>query len=621
MHSEKSPASPPANPDSLLDALKKIYGFEAFRPYQEEIVQALMAGQDAFVVMPTGGGKSLCFQLPAHLMEGTCLVISPLISLMKDQVDAARANGLRAACLHSAMPVVERREVTGGLLQGTLDLLYISPERLVLDGFTQLLGRVKLAFAAVDEAHCISEWGHDFRPDYLGLADIRTDFPGLPVAAFTATATRKVQEDIIHRLGLRDPHLVRASFNRPNLFYKVISKQHPERQILTFIQSRPGESGIVYRTTRKSVEKTALSLQAAGIRALPYHAGLSDELRAANQEAFNRDDAEVVVATIAFGMGIDKSNVRYVLHADLPKNIEGYYQETGRAGRDGEPAHCLLLFGYGDIAKMRYFINQAESEDERRRTERGLKEMTRYANVYACRRKQLLGYFGEALDESDCGACDICTGQVDRVEATRDAQIVLSAVARTGERFGIGHIVDVVTGADTERIRQLGHEEIKTYGVGRDQPKAHWRTVVDNLLAQELLAQTDDQYPVLRLLPDARKVLFSSQEVWVLKARKAPARRKGRKAAVSGLPYNEALFEVLRAERKQCAARQHVPPYVVFSDKTLHEMARVMPGTLLDMAGISGVGQAKLKRYGEIFLDAIHAYRDAHPDAGPESLE
>ena len=446
--------------ERLHEALQNIFGFPDFRPNQREIVEAVLGGRDAFVVMPTGGGKSLCYQLPAHLQAGTCLVVSPLISLMKDQVDAAVANGLRAAFLNSSLESDARREVISALRRSELDLLYVSPERFAMEGFADLLKACRLSFVAIDEAHCISEWGHDFRPDYLALGGLTEQFPGLPVAAFTATATLKVQEDIVRRLKLRDPLKVRASFNRPNLYYAVESKTDVQRQLLRFVLGRPAEAGIIYRTTRKSVEETADYLREHKIRALPYHAGLEDAVRAANQEAFNRDEVNVIVATIAFGMGIDKSNVRYVVHADLPKNIEGYYQETGRSGRDGDPAHCLLLFGYGDIPKIRHFFDQIEDPGEKQRAERSLYDVVNYASTHACRRRRLLAYFGEALPDVACGACDVCTGRVARVEATRDAQIALSAIARTGQRFGVNHIIDVITGARTDRIRALGHDQV-----------------------------------------------------------------------------------------------------------------------------------------------------------------
>ena len=607
--------------ERTVRVLKDVFGFSCFLPNQEEIVQAILAGQDAFVVMPTGGGKSLCYQLPAHVMDGTCMVISPLISLMKDQVDAATATGLRASFLNSSLSAAMKRRVEEQLAAGELDLVYVSPERFAMPEFVEMLKRVDLSFVAIDEAHCISEWGHDFRPDYLNLSTLVQEFPDVPVAAFTATATHRVQEDIVGRLALRSPHVVRASFNRPNLFYKVIPKDKPGDQILAFVRAHGSQPGIVYRATRKSVEQTAAMLTRHGIRALPYHAGLDDGIRARNQDAFNRDEIDVIVATIAFGMGIDKSNVRYVLHGDLPKNVESYYQETGRSGRDGEPAHCLLLFGYGDIPKMRFFIDQIPDETERRQAVRCLNEMVHYATVHACRRRQLLNYFGEAYpppsapaspqrETSPLPCCDICRGEVERIDATEDAQITLSAIARTGERFGINHIVSVIIGEDSDRIRQLGHDRIRTYGAGKDRDKRHWRLVIDNLLAQGFIRQTTGDYPTLRFQPASREVLFGDREVHVLKTKKlAPrSRRRKKPGEASAGPCNEDLFEQLRALRKRLASEQGVPPYVVFTDRSLHEMARHLPKTEPEMLQITGVGQTRLSRYGRQFLQAIQSF-------------
>ena len=609
-----------ADPSTVL---RTLFGFPSFRPNQEEIVRAVLARQDAFVVMPTGGGKSLCYQLPARILPGTCMVISPLISLMKDQVDAACAAGLRAASLNSAQPAGERAGVWRRLQRGELELLYISPERFAMPSFIDELKRLPLSFVAVDEAHCISEWGHDFRPDYLNLSQIVPQFPSLPVAAFTATATMRVQRDIIARLGLRSPHVVRASFDRPNLFYRIVPKTRPERQILDFVRGRPRESGIVYRMSRKSVEETAALLAASGIEALPYHAGLDDETRAGNQDAFNLDRVRVIVATIAFGMGIDKSDVRFVLHGDLPKSIENYYQETGRAGRDGEPAQCLLLYGRGDFAKILRFVEQIEDENEHRHALRRVSAMGKFAEVYACRRKFLLSYFGETYPRDDCGACDVCGGEVERVDVTREAQIVLSAIVRTGERFGVTHIVDVVVGADTQRIRQLGHDSVRTYGAGHDREKRFWRTLIDNLLAQGMIVQSDGEYPVIRIQPEGREVLRGKGSVFGTrlreKPREAPTKRRrvagerpsdaaaGRHGALEG-PHDEELFERLRELRQRLAREQGVPPYVVFSDRTLREMARVLPATEAEMAFVTGVGSYKLARYGAVFLEVIRAF-------------
>jgi len=604
------------SPD-IATPLKAVFGFPAFRPNQEEIIRAVLAGRDVFAVMPTGGGKSLCYQLPAHVMPGTGVVISPLISLMKDQVDAAREIGLRADYLNSSLSSAEKAQVFQRLRTGKCDLLYLAPERFAMDGFLAGLDGLNLCLFAVDEAHCISEWGHDFRPDYLALSGIVERFPAVPVAAFTATATHRVQQDIVERLGLRAPCLVRASFNRPNLFYKVVAKDDVRRQILEFLRSCPGDSGIVYRTTRDSVENTATYLTQHGIEALPYHAGLDNNTRKKHQDAFNRDEITVIVATIAFGMGIDKSNVRFVLHGDLPKNIESYYQETGRAGRDGEPASCVLFFGRGDIPKIRYFIDQMQNETEREAAVYKLNRMARYGGVHACRRKQLLAYFGESYDPPNCETCDVCLGEVEHVDATRDAQILMSAIVRTRQRFGAMHIVDLVTGSDTQRIRALGHDRVKTYGAGSDKPKKHWRRILDELIAQDCVVRTDDQYPVLRVTERGMAVCRGEDAFRAI--RQKEPKKKRRKTAPSALDYDVAMFEALRALRREIAAEQNVPPFVVFSDRALHEMACAFPTTPGAMRAITGVGERKLAQYGDAFMSVIRRYLEDHPELTPAS--
>ncbi len=617
-----APDNPPIAAEQLDDALRHVFGFRDFRANQREIVQALLAGRDVFAVMPTGGGKSLCYQLPAYLLPGTAVVISPLISLMKDQVDAAQANGLQAEYLNSSLAGADRARVLRRLHEGELDLLYIAPERFALPEFLDRLDGVQLSLFAIDEAHCVSEWGHDFRPDYLSLSVIVQRFTHVPVAAFTATATPHVQQDITERLGLREPFCVRASFDRPNLFYQVVPKSDVEGQILDFVRARPNEAGIIYRTTRDSVAGTAAHLRTQGIAALPYHAGLDNEKRQANQEAFNRDQVQVIVATVAFGMGIDKPNVRFVLHADLPKNIESYYQETGRAGRDGEPAHCLLLYGRGDTAKIRYFINNIESVPERDIASQKLNDMIAFAAVNACRRRQLLGYFGEVYEsENDnCSSCDVCMGDVERVDATTEARMLMSAIARTEERFGVGHIIDIVVGANTDRIRRLGHDQLPTHGVGKEHARPYWGLIVDNLLAQECIEQTAEQYPTLRLTPKGRDVLFGRRAFSVIRQRQASKRKKNAAAAVTVGQYDEGLFDRLRSLRRELAESQNVPPYIIFSDRTLREMARELPRNLTELRAINGVGDRKLEQYGEAFLAAVGEYaRDdrTHVQAEP----
>lgn len=596
---------------TIHDTLKTVFGFQTFRPNQESIIKNILDGRDVFAVMPTGGGKSLCYQLPATVMHGTAVVISPLISLMKDQVDAAVENGIHAAFMNSSMDADEVSDVYRMLKYNKIRLLYIAPERFAMPYFLERLKTAAISLFAIDEAHCISEWGHDFRPDYLGLSLIPEMFPAVPVAAFTATATQRVQEDIINKIGLRKPHIVRASFNRPNLFYEVKAKSRVESQILEFLRDHPGESGIIYRTTRDSVTETADFLKSKGIAALPYHAGLSADERNKNQEAFNRDEAQVIVATIAFGMGIDKSNLRFVIHADLPKNIEAYYQETGRAGRDGEPAHCLLFFGRGDIPKIRYFINEITDDKERFIAIQKLNQTVGFASHNVCRRRRLLAFFGEDYPRDNCGACDICSGSVEQIDITTDAQIIMSAISRTGQRFGIGHIIDIVTGADTKRIRELRHNEIKTYGTGKGGDKKYWRSVVDELIAQEAVMQEGDSYPVLKITQKGSDILFGGERIMALRKEGVKAKTPRERDEFEG--YDRTLFERLRNVRKRIAEGQKVPPYIIFSDRTLHEMCRRFPSTLSDMRKISGVGDAKLERYGEDFIREIKLYLDENP--------
>ncbi|GBE04705.1 ATP-dependent DNA helicase RecQ [bacterium BMS3Abin10] len=597
----------------MFDTLKKVFGFEDFRPNQEAIIKNILRKKDVFAVMPTGGGKSLCYQLPAKIMNGTTVVISPLISLMKDQVDAALENGISAAFLNSSLKPREMTAVYRTLRSHALELLYIAPERFALSDFLETLKNVPISLFAIDEAHCVSEWGHDFRPDYLSLSSITGIFPHIPVAAFTATATPRVQDDIINKIGLRAPYIVRASFNRQNLFYQVKAKRRVESQILEFLGEHTDEPGIIYRTTRDSVVNLADFLTDHGIKAVPYHAGLTPGVRKKNQEAFNKDEVSVIVATIAFGMGIDKSNVRFVIHADLPKNIESYYQETGRAGRDGEPASCLLFFGRGDIPKIRYFIEQIPDEQERSIAMEKLNHTVRYASHNLCRRRQLLEYFGEDYPAENCEACDICTGMVEKIDVTIDARILMSVMLGTGQRFGIRYIIDIVTGANTKRISEFQHDRIKTYGAGRHKDKNHWRFLVDDLLAQDVIYQDGDRYPVLKLSEKGKDVLYGREKVIGLKREEAKKKQQAARGS-EFTPHDEVLFDKLRVLRKSLADEQRVPPFIIFSDRTLHEMCRRYPATLPDIAGISGVGDAKLERYGNDFIKVIKTYLEENPD-------
>ncbi len=593
------------------DTLRKVFGFSTFRPNQERIVQAIVEGRDVFAVMPTGGGKSLCYQLPAVLLPGTCVVISPLIALMKDQVDGAKANGIRAACLNSSLSPEEQAAVQRDLLSGSLDLLYVAPERFALDHFRELLARVDVGLAVVDEAHCISEWGHDFRPDYLSLSALVGLFPDAPVAAFTATATMKVQEDILGKLALRNPLPVRASFDRPNLFYDIRFKDTLSNQLVSLLKSNPGKAGIIYRTSRKSVNETAAMLQAKGFRVLPYHAGLDDEERRRNQEAFIRDEADIIVATIAFGMGIDKSNIRFVIHADLPKSVESYYQETGRAGRDGEPARCTLFFSRSDIPRVRFFIDTIADEAERAKALAALQKVISFASASVCRRKTLLDHFGEEYRQDNCGGCDICLGSRETVDCSVEAQMMLSAVARTEERFGATHIVDIVTGSRNRKILDFGHNRLKTWGVGKERSKKFWRQLVDELLAQKIIAKSEGLYPALYLLDKAAAVLKGETVVEMVRTpdRPLPKAPGGEEGA-----YDRDLFELLRSLRKEIADEQGVPPYIVFSDRSLRDMATLFPVTAEEMLSVSGVGEVKLERYGRRFLQLIRRHREESPE-------
>jgi len=612
------------SPDrTLIESLQKVYGFSEFRPHQQGLVEGLLAGKNVFGVMPTGGGKSLCYQLPGKILEGTAVIVSPLIALMKDQVDSACANGINAAYLNSTLSHQEAAEVESAYRAGVLDLLYLAPERLALPGYVDTLrqnAQGAPSFFAIDEAHCISEWGHDFRPDYLFLSKLRELFPNTPMAAFTATATEKVAEDIEKRLGLENAVKVRASFDRANLFYEVRSKRDWQTQIVEFVRQRPDQSGIIYRTSRKDVESTAALLKSNGINAAAYHAGLEAGQRTKTQDAFIRDDITVMVATVAFGMGVDKADVRYVIHGDLPKNIESYYQETGRAGRDGEPSHCMLLYGPGDAMKIRRFHDDITNEAERQRATDLLRAMERFASVPSCRRVKLLAYFHETYSEDSCGSCDYCTGNFKRVDATRDAQILLSAVARTGGKFGAVHVCDVVAGADTVKIRQFQHNELKTHGAGKDKPKTYWRSLLDAMMAEGKLRQSRDQFPVPQLTEEGTELLYGRSEFQINEDTRIEPEKAGRRKASNPdlTPCHEGLFQNLRSLRKETADAAEVPPYVVFSDRSLRAIAAHMPENEEQLLRLHGIGESKCEKYGQPFLTSVAAYLSEHPEAAKE---
>jgi len=594
-------------PSDPLKTLQHVFGFQQFRPLQEDVIDALIAGEDAFVLMPTGGGKSLCYQIPALHRPGVALVVSPLISLMKDQVDALRVNGVRAACFNSSLSAEEAKRVLAQLHGEQLDLLYVSPERLLSESFLERLSALPIALFAIDEAHCVSQWGHDFRPEYVQLGQLRDLFPAVPMIALTATAEKQTRLDILQRLRLQQARQVIAGFDRPNIRYTVIDKAKPFLQLCAFLETRQQESGIVYCLSRKRVEEVAERLRQDGINAAAYHAGLAAEGRKRVQDDFLRDDLQIVVATVAFGMGIDKPNVRFVVHYDLPKNIESYYQETGRAGRDGLPAEALLLFGYGDIAISRGLIEKSVNQEQKRIEIHKLNAMVGFAESGTCRRRALLGYFNETLDQ-DCGNCDICLNPPERYDATEDARKVLSCVYRVGQRFGIGHVIEVIRGAKTQRIYDLQHDQLSTYGIGREQNQDHWSHLLRQLIHYGYLEQDIVNYSVLKLTENARPLLRGEATLTITKPRLKAVKKKKPERKIVGLEYDQELFNLLRLRRKEIADRDGVPPYVVFGDASLAEMAATLPTDDEAFLGINGVGQTKLQRYGAEFIDEIVGY-------------
>jgi ATP-dependent DNA helicase RecQ len=602
-----------------LELLHSVFGYPSFRGQQQAIVHAVAEGGDALVLMPTGGGKSLCYQIPALLRAGTAIVVSPLIALMQDQVDALREAGVAAAYLNSSLAAEDQREVERRLLTGGLKLLYVAPERLLTSRFLGLLEQVQVALFAIDEAHCVSQWGHDFRPEYRELTVLQERFAQIPRIALTATADPRTREEIVERLGLRHAHQFVSSFDRPNIRYRVALKHNPRTQLMQFLDGHRGEAGIVYALSRKKVEDTAAWLAEAGIEALPYHAGLDARVRTANQQRFLREDGVVMVATVAFGMGIDKPDVRFVAHLDLPRSMEGYYQETGRAGRDGLPAEALMLYGLSDVVTMSQMIAQSDSADERKRIERQkLEGLLAFAEATRCRRELLLGAFGEDY-HGPCDHCDNCIEPPRTWDATVPAQKALSAVYRSGQRFGAGHVIEILRGIEGERMRQLGHDRLTTFGVGADTDEKGWRSVFRQLLAAGLLEADAEGYGTLRLTPASRAVLTGGQRVLLREdARPVRSARRRRDSQLNALEKGgganlgieaceQPMWDALRALRTRLAKQQGVPPYVVFHDATLLAMLRAMPANEDELAEVSGVGEAKLKRYGRDFLAVINA--------------
>jgi ATP-dependent DNA helicase RecQ len=606
---------------SLFDAepraaLKHHFGFDAFRPLQEEIVGDVLAGRDVFALLPTGGGKSLCFQLPAVMAPGLTVVVSPLIALMKDQVDSLTAAGIPATFLNSTLGGDEARRRIRGLHEGAYRLLYLAPERLALSHVANDLRAWNVMRFAIDEAHCISEWGHDFRPEYRRLSELRRVFPGVPILALTATATDRVRRDIVTSLSLREPACYVASFNRPNLTYRVIPKADTFRALRDFVRQRRKESGIVYTASRRQAQSLAEKLRDGGIAALPYHAGLEPSERTYNQERFVRDDACVMCATVAFGMGINKSNVRYVVHYDLPKNLESYYQETGRAGRDGLPAECVLFFSASDAAKQLGFLDEKD-EHERALALEGLRKMQQYAETAECRRSTLLAHFGETFPAAECTGCDNCLAPRARFDGTLVAQKFLSNVVRvrqaSGFSVGLNHLVDVLVGRETERVRDWRHDGLTTYGIGKDTARPQWLAIGRELVRLGMLRQTPGLRSVLELTESGRRTLLDRKPVVLTAAAPgAPAAR----ATSEAVPCDEALFEELRTLRKALADARDVPAYVIFPDSTLRAMARDVPHTLEDLRRVPGVGDKKLADYGAAFLDALERYASAAGNRG-----
>ncbi|MEW6331586.1 MAG: DNA helicase RecQ [Pseudomonadota bacterium] len=605
--------------DQPLHILRSVFGYEHFRAPQAEVIDTLMRGGDALVLMPTGGGKSLCFQIPSIARAGTGIVVSPLIALMQDQVAALRQAGVRAAFLNSTLTPEAARDIERQLLDGALDLLYVAPERLLLDRTLDLLARARIALFAIDEAHCVSQWGHDFRPEYMQLSVLHQRFPDIPRIALTATADEPTRREISARLGLEEARAFIGSFDRPNIRYRITQGGGSAReQLLRFIRAEhAGDAGIVYCLSRKRVEEVAEWLQAQGLDALPYHAGLAAEVRARNQSRFINEEGVIIVATIAFGMGIDKPNVRFVAHLNLPKSIEAYYQETGRAGRDGLPADAWMIYGLQDVILLRQMLETSESDAARKRVERHkLDAMLGLCELITCRRQALLGYFGETLPQP-CGNCDTCLNAPETWDASLPAQKALSCVHRTGQRFGVNYLMDVLMGKADERMQRFGHDKLSTFGIGKELAANEWRGLFRQLIARGLLAVDIEGHGSLKLTDACRPVLRGEERLMLRREIKAGKTKKTATRAGTAFANttDSALWEALRARRRQLALDQGVPPYVVFHDATLTQMIERRPRTLSEFGEISGVGERKLAAYGRAFLEIIlaHTHRDEIP--------
>lgn len=594
------------------EILRETYGYSEFRGQQLEIIESAISGRDSLVLMPTGGGKSICYQIPALMRSGVALVVSPLIALMHDQVAALRQLGVRAAYLNSSLSGEAQRDVVRDLESGTLDLLYVAPERLIAEHTLRRLAELPIALIAIDEAHCVSQWGHDFRQDYLSLGQLREWFPGVPRMALTATADQRTREEIVTRLQLDAPRRFVSGFDRPNISYTVQVKTDARRQLTAFLEGHKNECGIVYCLSRAKVESTAAWLQESGVKAYPYHAGLNAETRAAHQNRFLHDDGVVIVATIAFGMGIDKPDVRFVAHLDLPKSIEAYYQETGRAGRDGEPAEAWMVYGLQDVVRLRQMLDASEAEESYKRIERQkLDSLLGWCEITACRRRALLAYFGDESAEF-CGNCDICLSPPTTWDATTPARQLLSCVYRTGQRFGAAHVIDVLLGKLSDKARQHGHATLSTFGIGADLNAQRWRSVLRQLMVRGFVNADQERFGALVLTPESRPLLRGDLTLELREDPAAPTRKtRSRRPRAEIEAGDEALWESLRSCRSEIAKEQGIPPYAVFHDATLLEMLANRPSTLQAMLDINGVGQVKLERYGSEFLAVLNAPPEA----------
>lgn len=592
------------NMEPAYHALQKYFGYTTFLQLQEDIIQDILLKKDVFVLMPTGGGKSLCYQLPAILLDGVTIVVSPLIALMKDQVDALKANGIAAAHINSSMSFDEMQNVKLDLAENMISILYVAPERLMIPDFLSALKRLNVSLIAIDEAHCISEWGHDFRPGYRQLKVLKEHFPKVPLVALTATATPRVQEDITTQLKLSNPKTYKASFNRKNLFYQVKPKDNAYHQLLQYLEGRKNDSGIIYCYSRKSADDLANKLKREGHRALPYHAGLKSDLRTETQDRFIKDNVEIIVATVAFGMGIDKSNVRFVIHYDLPKNLETYYQETGRAGRDGEESDCIIFFSRSDMGKISYFIEQKEDEAEKQIAYKKLRDMVTFCESGTCRRKILLEYFGETYNETNCGNCDNCLDPKETIDGTIIAQKIVSCVSQIGERFGINYIAGILCGSRIQKIIRNRHDTVAAHGAGKEYSKKQWQAFTTELVQLGYLKSEGDRYPIIKLTQAGCGILSGTKEVLLTKPEEEV---KLIQKDVDG-SFDHDLFEILRSLRKKLADDARMPPYIIFHDSSLIEMATYFPRSRSDFRTIIGVGESKLEKYGELFLEEIAGY-------------